>query len=142
MREGCCVAVDSDDLVYVFCRGNMPVLVFDIEGELVNAWGNPTPFAGSHVYTDPYGNSAAGWVGNEWVSTHGIFIDHEEHLWLVDHVGHTITKATKEGKRLMIICPHGVVRRTEDEIAECVATGGFTEPAELQSGEPFNKPSA
>ena len=88
MREGCCVAVDSDDLVYVFCRGNMPVLVFDIEGELVNAWGNPTPFAGSHVYTDPYGNSAAGWVGNEWVSTHGIFIDHEEHLWLVDHGEH------------------------------------------------------
>ena len=141
MREGCCVAVDSDDLVYVFCRGNMPVLVFDIEGELVNAWGNPTPFAGSHVYTDPYGNSAAGWVGNEWVSTHGIFIDHEEHLWLVDHVGHTITKATKEGKRLMIICPHGVVAKNDDEIAKIVSTGGFTEPAELQSGLPFNKPT-
>ena len=59
MREGCCVAVDSDDLVYVFCRGNMPVLVFDIEGELVNAWGNPTPFAGSHVYTDPCAPPAA-----------------------------------------------------------------------------------
>jgi sugar lactone lactonase YvrE len=41
----------------------------------------------------------------------------------------------------MILCPHGVVRRTEDEIAECVESGGFTEPAELQSGEPFNKPT-
>lgn len=60
---------------------------------------------------------------------------------LVDHVGHTITKATKEGKRLMILCPHGVVRRTEEEIAECVKSGGFTEPAELQSGKPFNKPT-
>ena len=125
MREGCAVAVDEDDLVYVFCRGNMPVLVFDIDGDLVNAWGNPTPFAGSTVFTDPYGNPAAGWVGNEWVSTHGIFVDHEGFLWLVDHVGHTITKATKEGKREMIICPHGVVRRTADEIAECVATGEF-----------------
>jgi hypothetical protein len=81
MREGCAVAVDEDDLVYVFCRGNMPVLVFDIDGNLVNAWGNPTPFAGSTVFKDPYGNPAAGWIGNEWVSTHGIFVDHEGYLW-------------------------------------------------------------
>ena len=81
MREGCAVAVDEDDLVYVFCRGNMPVLVFDIDGNLVNAWGNPTPFAGSTVFKAPYGNPAAGWIGNEWVSTHGIFVDHEGYLW-------------------------------------------------------------
>ena len=34
--------------------------------------------------------------------------------------GHTITKATRSGERLMMLCPHGVVRRSAGEISEAL----------------------
>ena len=39
MHEATAVAVNSKDEVFVFNRGNMPVLVFDIEGNLIRHWG-------------------------------------------------------------------------------------------------------
>ena len=36
MREATSVAVDKDDNVYVFNRGNQPVLIFDTNGNLLN----------------------------------------------------------------------------------------------------------
>ena len=59
------LAVDSQDRVYVFNRGNMPVLVFDKEGTLVRQFGNPTPWAGTTVCTDAYGNSRMRWIGTQ-----------------------------------------------------------------------------
>ena len=35
LREATAVTVDSDDRVYVFNRGNMPILVFDPDGNLI-----------------------------------------------------------------------------------------------------------
>ena len=58
-----------------------------LPGNLVNGWGNPTPTEGTYTYKDPYGGTQAGWRGNSFVSTHAIFVDHEDNLWLVDHVG-------------------------------------------------------
>ena len=49
MREATSVAVDSDDNVYVFNRGNMPMLVFDPDGNCIDHWGNPTPNIGQGV---------------------------------------------------------------------------------------------
>ena len=88
-------------------------------------------FGAGCALSDADGQPSAGWIGNEWVSTHAIFIDHEDNLWLVDHVGHTITKASKTGKREMILCPHGVIRRTDEDIAEVIGVG--CEPSETQS---------
>ena len=88
-------------------------------------------FGAGYALSDADGQPSAGWIGNEWVSTHAIFIDHEDNLWLVDHVGHTITKASKTGKREMILCPHGVIRRTDEDIAEVIGVG--CEPSETQS---------
>ncbi len=34
------VATDSQDRVYAFQRKDPPVLVFDLDGNLVNSWGN------------------------------------------------------------------------------------------------------
>ena len=33
------VAVDSQDRVYVFNRGEHPIIVFDKDGKFLNAWG-------------------------------------------------------------------------------------------------------
>jgi hypothetical protein len=46
LQEATSVAVDSDDRVYVFNQGNMPVLVFDRDGDLADMWGNETPAKG------------------------------------------------------------------------------------------------
>ena len=47
IHEATSVAVDSDDNAYCFNRGNMPVLVFDRDGNLIRFWGNSTPYAGT-----------------------------------------------------------------------------------------------
>ena len=47
LREATSVAVDADDRVYVFSRGNCPVMVFDPDGNVVDAWGTEDPFTGT-----------------------------------------------------------------------------------------------
>ena len=84
MKEATSVAVDSQDRVYVFNRGNMPVLIFDRDGNLVDMWGNETPFLGTELFEDPYGNMMPRWHGCRFMRAHAITIDHEDNLWLVD----------------------------------------------------------
>lgn len=45
-RYRCCVSVAHR---YVFNRGNMPMIVFDPDGNCINFWGNPTPNIGQGV---------------------------------------------------------------------------------------------
>ena len=33
------VSVDSKDKVYVFCRGPIPVMIFNSDGQFLNSWG-------------------------------------------------------------------------------------------------------
>jgi DNA-binding beta-propeller fold protein YncE len=61
------VAVDSHDNVYVFHRGDPPVVVFDSAGAFIRAWG-------SGVIADP----------------HGIYITHDDLIVLVDRDGHQV----------------------------------------------------
>ncbi len=121
MKEATAVAVDADDRVYVFNRGNMPVLVFDRDGNMVDGWGNDTPFVGTELFEDPYGNMMPRWKGSRFMRAHGIIVDHEEHLWLVDDLGNKITKTDKKGNTLMTV--------------------GTGEPSGFQSGDPFNRPT-
>lgn len=120
LREATSVAVDSQDRVYVFNRGNVPMLVFDIDGNLVDMWGNDDPQGGVRITTDPYGNNLQFWNG--WfMRPHGVFCDHEDNVWLVDDVGNRIHKYTGYGERLMSI--------------------GSGEAVPRQSGEMFNRPT-
>ncbi len=121
LQEATAVAVDSSDRVYVFSRGNMPVLVFDPDGNVVDMWGNDRPSSGTELITDPYGNSTLTWPGNRWMRAHSIRTDHEDNLWLVDVLGHTITKADRAGNELLRL--------------------GTGEPAAAQAGAPFNRPT-
>ena len=61
------VAVDSQDRVYVFTRGDHPIIVFDKEGRFLNAWGEGT-----------------------FKSPHGIFIDRDDTIYLTDDGDHTV----------------------------------------------------
>ena len=66
------VAVDENDNVYVFSRGNMPVMVFDRDGNMIDGWGNDDPYSGTVQVTDPYGNPMVTWPGNRFTWAHAI----------------------------------------------------------------------
>ena len=78
--EAAGVAVDSRDNVYVFNRGEHPVIVFDREGNFLRSWGE-------------------GLVGR----AHGITIGPDGEVWLTDDGNHTIRKFTPEGRLLLTI---------------------------------------
>lgn len=74
------VAVDSRERVYVFCRAEHPLLVFDMEGRFLKSMGEG-------LFKRP----------------HGIYIDNEDKLYLADDEGHAVQVLDPEGKRLMTL---------------------------------------
>ena len=79
-RDVAAVAVDSKDHVYVFNRGQHPMMVFDREGNFLRSWGE-------------------GLFGR----AHGIHVDSDDTLYCTDDGDHTVRKMTLEGKVLMTI---------------------------------------
>ena len=82
------VAVDSHDRVYVFNRGEHPVIVFDKDGRFLTAWGED-------VFT----------------SAHGIYIDRDDTIYLTDDADHTVRVLNMQGELRMTIGTPGVASR-------------------------------
>jgi DNA-binding beta-propeller fold protein YncE len=85
------VAVDSEDNVYVFNRGTVPVVVFDRDGQFLTSWG-----------------------AGEFAAPHGIAFDSDDNLYLVDSGGsylgaggHVVEKRTREGQLLLSLGNRG-----------------------------------
>jgi DNA-binding beta-propeller fold protein YncE len=78
------VATDSRDRVYVFNRGEHPVIVFDRDGRLVTSWGE-----------------------GQFARAHGIFIDPDDAVWCTDDLDHTVRKFTTEGQLLLTLGSSG-----------------------------------
>jgi DNA-binding beta-propeller fold protein YncE len=95
------VAVDSEDHVFIFNRGTAPVIVLDREGNFLESWGE-----------------------GDFDRPHGIFIDDNDDLYLVDAGGHFIQKRTREGKVLLTIGTRG-------ECAPAYSGGCFNEPTDV-----------
>jgi hypothetical protein len=74
------VAIDSKDRVYVFNRGEHPMIVFDREGNFLRSWGEGL-----------------------FKRAHGIHIGADESLYCTDDGDHTVRKCTLEGKVLLTI---------------------------------------
>ena len=74
------VAVDKQDNVWVFNRGPHPVIEFDKNGNMLQAWGEGTV-----------------------KSAHGIRVDPEGNIWGVDVKGHVVIKYNPAGRVLMIL---------------------------------------
>ena len=83
------VAVDSKDHVYVFTRGDHPVIVFDKEGRFLNAWGEGT-----------------------FKSPHGIFIDRDDTVFLTDDGDHTVRIFDTAGNLRSMLGEPGVAAET------------------------------
>ena len=96
-REVAAVATDSKDNVYVFNRGDHPMIVFDKDGNFLRSWGE-----------------------DFFVRPHGITVGPDDTLYCTDDGDHTVRKCTLDGEVLMTIGVPG-------------------KPAELFSGDPFNR---
>ena len=78
--EATAVAVDSHDNLFVFNRGNHPIIVLDRDGNVVRAWGEG-------LFTNP----------------HGVTIGPDDSVYCVDKGHYVLRKFTPEGKELMTI---------------------------------------
>jgi len=74
------VAVDSRDRVFVFNRGEHPVIVFDRGGNFLLSWGEG-------LFTRP----------------HGITIGPDDVVYCTDDLGHCVRKFTPDGQLLMTL---------------------------------------
>jgi hypothetical protein len=78
LGEVAAVAVDARDRVYVFNRGDHPMVVLDRDGGFVASWGQ-----------DLFGRA------------HGLHIGPDEAIWCTDEGTHTVCKCSLDGKLLM-----------------------------------------
>jgi DNA-binding beta-propeller fold protein YncE len=69
------VAVDSKDQVYVFNRGEHPMIVFDRQGNFLRSWGEGV-----------------------FKRAHGLHIDAHDNLYCTDDGDHTVRRCTPMGK--------------------------------------------
>jgi DNA-binding beta-propeller fold protein YncE len=82
------VGIDGDDNVYVFCRGNRPVMIFDKEGRFLDAWGE---IGGDHYFTFP----------------HGLSVAPDGFVYTADSRDHAVRKFTKDGRNVLTLgSPH------------------------------------
>lgn len=78
------VAVDSRDRVFVFNRGEQPMLVFDRDGTFLTSWGQ-----------------------GEFARPHGLTIGPDDSLYCTDDLDHTVKKYSPDGKRLLTLGTSG-----------------------------------
>ena len=74
------VAVDSQDRVYVYSRSEHPMVVFDQDGNFIDAWGDD-------ILKD----------------AHGIFIDADDNIYCTERDTHVMRKFTTNGELLMTL---------------------------------------
>jgi hypothetical protein len=80
LGEVAAVGVDKDDRIYVFNRGEHPVVVLSRAGDFIRSWGE-------EVFPHP----------------HGLHIGPDHTLWLTDDGSHCVRQCSPEGKVLRTI---------------------------------------
>lgn len=76
-KEVADVAVDADDRVYVFNRGEHPLIVFERDGSFVTSWGEGL-----------------------FLRAHGITVAADQTLYCVDDAGHGVYHCARDGRVL------------------------------------------
>jgi DNA-binding beta-propeller fold protein YncE len=84
------VATDSRGDVFVFHRGEPPILVFRNDGQFIRSFGDKL-----------------------FKSAHGLRIDAQDNIWVTDNANHTVTKFSHEGKVLLVLGEKGVAGEDE-----------------------------
>jgi hypothetical protein len=106
------VCTDSADNVYLYCRGEHPVMIYDVDGNFVDSWGE-----GQFSYR-----------------THGMFMNQNQHIFLVDDDGNSVTEHAIDGTKLATIGPAHIKTDTG------VTTEGGVGVV-LRAAGPYNRPT-
>jgi hypothetical protein len=110
-RDVAGVAVDGEDRVYLICRGDHPVIVYDQKGNFLRSWGE-----GDFTYR-----------------THGIYVGPNGTIFCTDDGNHTVRQFTPEGKLLMTL---GVLNTPSD-----TGYDGKNLDTIKRGAGPFNRPT-
>ena len=106
------VATDSRDRVFVFNRGDHPVIIFDRDGRFISSWGEG-------LFARP----------------HGITIGPGDVVYCTDDLDHTVKKFTPEGELLGMLgqsgCPSDTGATSMDFRTICRAGPPFHHPTNL-----------
>jgi sugar lactone lactonase YvrE len=105
------VAVDPQGLVYLFCRAEHPVLVYERDGRFVRSWGE----------------------GLFTMRAHGITMAPDGSVWCVDDGDHTARKFDSDGRLMLTL---GTSGRPSD-----TGYDGQTVSSIARGGPPFNRPT-
>ena len=76
-KECAAVGVDANDNVYVFNRGEHPMIIFDREGNFLRSWGEGT-----------------------YPRAHGLTMGPDDSIYCTDDGDHTVRKCNLDGKEL------------------------------------------
>lgn len=82
--EVAAVAINSKGLVYVFNRGEHPVIIFDPDGKYLSSWGEGI-----------------------FKRAHGLFIGPDDSVYCTDDLDHTVRKFTPDGRLLLTLGESG-----------------------------------
>ncbi len=80
-RDVAGVAVDAESRVYLICRGEHPIIVYDSQGNFIRSWGE----------------------GDFTLRTHGITVGPDGTVYATDDGNHTVRQFTPGGKLLMTL---------------------------------------
>ena len=110
-RDVAGVACDLEDRVFLICRGEHPIIIYNDRGKFIDSWGE----------------------GDFTLRTHGITIGPDNSVYATDDGNHTIRKFTPNGKLLMTL---GTMNTPSDTGYNGKDTRTVTRP-----GAPFNRPT-
>jgi len=106
------VCTDSKGNVYLFCRGDHPVMIYDRDGHFLDSWGE-----GQFSYR-----------------THGMHMAKGDQLFLVDDSNHKVGKYGLDGKELFECGP-------AEHPSDTGGYDGRTPATVTKAGGPFNRPT-
>ena len=110
-RDVAGVAVDGEDRVYLICRGDHPVIIYDQQGNFQRSWGE-----GEFSYR-----------------THGIYVAPNGTIFCTDDGQHTVRQFTPDGKLLMTL---GILNTPSD-----TGYDGKNITSIKRGAGPFNRPT-
>ena len=105
------VCSDSGGNVYLFCRGDHPIMIYDRGGRFLGSWGE----------------------GRFSYRTHGMYMAGDDSLFLVDDSNHTAGKYTLDGKLSFELGPA--------EHPSDTGYDGRTPASVTHAAGPFNRPT-
>ena len=104
------IVTDARDRVYLFNRSDHPLIVLDRDGVFFTSWGEGI-----------------------LSSAHGMFIDHQENIYLPVMNSHVVLKYSPAGNLLMTL-------GTWDQPSETGWSGNYRDPVKQAAG-PFHRPT-